>query len=97
MDVRYLTPAREEFLAALEFYEREAPGLGAEFDAELVELERRIQSYPSSGVPYRHGTRRALLQSFPFSVIYEIGRNEIVIVALAHQKRRPDYWVDRIR
>ena len=97
MEVRYLTPAREEFLAALDFYEREAPGLGAEFDAELVELEQRIQALPSSGVPYRHGTRRALLQSFPFSVIYQVGRNEIVIVALAHQKRRPDYWVDRLR
>ena len=34
MRVRYLVPARDEFLAALEFYENEAPGLGAEFDAD---------------------------------------------------------------
>jgi plasmid stabilization system protein ParE len=97
VEVRYLTPAREEFLAALDFYEREAPGLGADFDAELSELEQRIQSHPHSGAPYRHGTRRAILQSFPFAVIYDISQNEIVIVALAHQRRHPDYWADRMR
>lgn len=99
MRVRYLTPAREEFLAALEFYETEAPGLGAEFDAEVQELESRLRSHPRSGAPYSGDTRRALLRSFPFSMIYEVLPNEILAVAIAHQRRRPDYigeagWAD---
>jgi toxin ParE1/3/4 len=94
--VRYLPPARDEFLAALEFYEREAPGLGAEFDEELSDLERRLVEHPNSGAPFRHGLRRALLSSFPFAVIYRVMHDEILIVAVVHHSRRPEYWKDRL-
>ena len=95
MRIRYLTPARDEFLAAVEFYEGEAPGLGSEFDAELQEVERRLLAHPESGAPFDTGTRRALLSSFPFSVIYELSADEILVVALSHHRRDPGYWQSR--
>jgi hypothetical protein len=35
-------------------------------------------------------------QRFPFNIFYLPGESEIVIVAVAHQKRRPDYWFSRV-
>jgi plasmid stabilization system protein ParE len=96
VQVRYLTPARDEFLAALEFYEREAPGLGADFDAEVREVGSRLVEYPNIGSPFGDGTRRVLLQGFPFSLIYEVAASEILVVAVAHHRRRPNYWRDRL-
>ena len=96
MRIRYLTPARAEFLAALEFYEKEAPGLGAEFDAEIADVENRLLQHPGSGAPFGEGTRRAILRSFPYSVIYHVAAEEVLIVAVAHQRRRPDFWKGRL-
>lgn len=45
VEIRYLPPAQDEFLAALEFYESEAPGLGAEFDEEVREVEARLSDF----------------------------------------------------
>jgi hypothetical protein len=43
------------------------------------------------------GTRRCLIAKFPYGVIYHYSpeQDEIVIVAIAHLHRRPDYWVSR--
>ena len=38
------------------------------------------------------GTRRILLDRFPFTIDYRVTSNTLNIVAVAHQKRRPGYW-----
>ena len=48
--------------------------------------------YPS----YLHGTRRVLLKKFPFFIVFLDWQDEIYIVAVAHAKRRPGYWVRRV-
>jgi plasmid stabilization system protein ParE len=93
--IRYLPPAQDEFLAAFDFYESEAPGLGVEFDEEVREVEARLEIFPESGSPFTRSTRRILLRSFPFAVIYTAGREEITVIAVAHQRRRPGYWSER--
>jgi plasmid stabilization system protein ParE len=45
---------------------------------------------------YLHGTRRFVLQRFPFSVIYLEDPHGVYIVAVAHGKRKPDYWKKRM-
>jgi hypothetical protein len=35
------------------------------------------------------------VRSFPFSVVYRLRPEEIVILAVAHQKRKPGYWRGR--
>ncbi len=95
MIVRILTPAREEFLEAAAFYEREAVGLGAEFIDEFDHAVRLIAANPHLG-PHFEGTfRRKLLRRFPFQLIYEVTAEEVLLVAVAHLRRRPGYWRDR--
>ncbi len=95
MDVRFLTPARLEFLEALSFYESRAPGLGADFLDELERSVESIASNPSLGASFEGGTRRVLLRRFPFGIIYEILSDHVLVVAVAHHRRRPGHWRDR--
>lgn len=93
----FLPEAEEEMNEAARFYERRKKGLGLEF---LNEVERTIASilaHPRSGPAISPSIRRRIVHRFPFGVLYAIhSEKKIVIVAVAHLKRRPGYWKDRI-
>lgn len=98
MIVRTARPASEELAEAVRWYERQRPGLGGDlFDAVATSFSR-IESDPELGTPISPDrlTRRVLVNRFPYQVVYRIRANEIVIVAVAHLKRHPRYWTDRI-
>lgn len=97
MTVRVLTPAREEFSEAAAFYESEAVGLGAEFIDEFERVVDLIASNPEIGLQYQAGTRRKLLRRFPFQIVYEIHLDHLLVVAVAHHRKLPGYWRDRLR
>ncbi len=100
--LRIHAEAAEEAAEAVAWYERERPGLGAEFeqaiDAALDLLEEEI--VPLTSVPGRaetRGVKRLVLRRFPYSVIVREYDSEILVVAFAHHARRPRYWRDRVR
>ena len=95
LDLEYLEEAVVEAAAAAEWYAARSAAAAAGFEAELAEAESAIHALPSAWPPYDYGTRRYLLRRFPFSVIYRIEPNRILIVAVAHGRRRPGYWRDR--
>lgn len=97
MRVRLLTPAREEFLEAAAFYEREAAGLGAEFIDEFENAAQLLTSSPHLGSRFEGNVRRKLLRRFPFQLIYEVTPDGVLVVAVAHLSRRPGYWRERLR
>jgi len=66
--------------------------LGEVATAAESAIVRRPEAWPS----FEHGTRRYLLRRFPFSVVYRIEPTRIVIVAMAHFRRRPGYWRSRL-
>lgn len=90
---RFLPCAEDEKIEAAEFYEARAEGLGAEFLDDVDRVIKIVREHPHAGFQLPGGLRRAILHRIPFSVIYAEGRSEIVIVAVAHQKRRPGYWM----
>lgn len=55
-----------------------------------------IVSSPQRWPVYLHGTRRYLLNNFPFSIVYLDDPDSIRIVAIAHHKQRPGYWKSRL-
>lgn len=77
------------------WYRRESAALN--FDASLKEAYSRLRRFPLACPPYLHGTRRALLKEFPFAVVFRDLPRSIQIVAVAHAKRRPGYWLKRLR
>jgi plasmid stabilization system protein ParE len=96
MKVVFLTPAREELEAAAEFYEEQAEGLGIDFLAEVEHALDGLCGTPEMGPHFVDDTRRLLLSRFPYQLIYLIDRALIVIIAVAHVRRKPGYWRNRI-
>ena len=96
LPVRNLKPASEEFSAAVGWYEKQRSGLGAEFFDAVVHSVSLVKAQPEMGTLSKdRRTRRVLVQRFPYEVVYQVLEDEIVIVAIAHSKRRPNYWKNR--
>lgn len=77
------------------FYEGKSVGLGSEF---LNDVERSIQKIcdnPLLGHKETERIRRLILVRFPYSIFYLEEDGEILILSVAHQKRRPGYWKNR--
>ena len=96
-EVPFLPAAEDEFLEAVAWYEADRAGLGAEFLAEVERATRRIVSFPEHGSPYLAGTRRIVLGRFPYSVVYWPDADDLLVVAVAHSRRKPGYWRSRVR
>jgi toxin ParE1/3/4 len=87
--------AEIEINEAADFYDLENPGLGSVF---LDEVERGLESilnFPDAFENVRGGVRKKLLTRFPYTLVYSVRDNEIRLLAVAHQKRRPFYWRSR--
>lgn len=99
--VRVLQSAAEEAVEAVAWYERERPGLGADFfralEAALDLLQADVVPLtPCSGKAAAAGARRIILKRFPYDVVVIEHAAEIIVVAVAHHARKPGYWRERL-
>ena len=89
-----LTPQAElELLEAVAFYNDKSEGLGKDFNREFEAGLADIESFPEFWGNVGRGFRRKLLNRFPFGLIYKVQDNSILIVAVMHTSREPDYWL----
>ena len=95
MNVSFLEVAASEFNDAFKYYESEQPGLGTRFKTEVTRAVSRISEHPLAYQILSERTRRCLIAKFPYGIIYQHKENEIIIVAVAHLHRKPDYWLLR--
>jgi hypothetical protein len=93
---RYHPLAVRELAKAAKRCDRDRPGSGAGLLDEVNVTAGRIAEAPREGSPYLYGTRRFVLQRFPFSAVY-LMLVQGYIVAIAHHKRKPGYWRRRLR
>jgi plasmid stabilization system protein ParE len=96
MRVRFLTAARDEFREGVRYYDNQRDGLGAEFREQVRAAVERIRQFPEAWHPLSERTRRCLVHRFPYGVVYEVRGEEILIVAVAHLHREPEYWAQRL-
>jgi len=96
MRIRFLETARIELDDAIEYYNYEVPGLGDAFLTEVLSALDRIGKYPEAWQPSSKRTRRCQIRRFPYGIMYQIRKDEILVVAIANLHRKPDYWKDRI-
>ena len=96
MKVRFLTPAEIEMFEASVYYEMQAYDLGANFLDIIEEAVADIAEYPDTWPVIDYGIRRRIVRRFPYSILYRIHTDEIIIVAIMHQKQKPGYWIDRL-
>ena len=95
MKVALLPPAQLELDEAFAWYESQVVGLGYGFLDELNRAVRLAATFPALYQQINPVIRRCLLNRFPYGLIYGVDDEMIVIVAVAHIKRLPNYWLDR--
>ncbi len=96
MRTRFLQIARRELDDAVDYYNRERPGLGYEFLWEVLFAIDRIKQFPQAWQTFYEDARRCIVRRFPYGIIYVQEKDVIVILAIAHLHRNPDYWIDRL-
>jgi plasmid stabilization system protein ParE len=80
---------------AVAWYAARNEQVALQFVQELDRAIVRIAEAPHRWPPYLHGTRRIRLARFPFLIPYREDHFRILIVAIAHAKRKPGYWKER--
>ena len=96
MSVRLLESAQVELDDAIAWYASQAPGLGDAFLIETLKTLKLIEQYPKAWHPLTQQVRRCRLRRFPYSVVYAQEGSDLLVLAVAHQHRKPDYWRARL-
>jgi plasmid stabilization system protein ParE len=96
MSVRLLESAQVELDDAIAWYASQAPGLGDAFLIETLKTLKLIEQYPKAWHPLTQQVRRCRLRRFPYSVIYAQEGSDLLVLAFAHQHRKPGYWRTRM-
>ena len=93
--------ARAELRSAALWYDERRPGLGDEFISEVSAALGRIGDAPESYPPWPHSRaagpliRKATIQRFSYAIAFEEHEQHLLVLAVAHAKRRPLYWLRR--
>ena len=97
-EVRFHPDARSELLDAATYYEEQADGLGGQFIDEAQRVAVLLAESPRLGAPVagQASLRRWPLRRFPYYVIYQPAEGALVVLAVAHERRRPRGWSGRV-
>jgi plasmid stabilization system protein ParE len=95
--VRYHQGAAADVKSAVAWYRGRSPKAAADFVEELERAVDTIREAPERWPMGENNTRRFLLWRFPFTIIYSEQEAVIVIWAVAHTSRRPEYWARRLK
>lgn len=92
-----LPGATAELEQAVAWYEERELGLGERLYVAFQEARLFIRRNPKAGTPFDFGTRKWRAPGFPYKIIYVELPDQILIVAIANDSRRPGYWHHRMR
>lgn len=89
--------AFDEIEESKKYYNLQKSDFGLDFKGDVFNAINNIASYPNLYPIIDVDIRRCLLHRFPFSIFYTIKQDTVVILTVAHQHRKPNYWADRIK
>lgn len=96
MQVLFSPQAQAEFEDAARYYDEQRQGLGDELRQEMRNFLSRLRQTPLSFPVEGGDIRRLILARFPYKLLYSVESDYIYVIAVAHRRRSPDYWIDRI-
>ncbi|HVB47629.1 MAG TPA: addiction module protein [Burkholderiales bacterium] len=74
----------------------DSAGLGDAFVLETISAFEQIRRFPEPWQPLGAGMRRCRVRRFPYGLIFAKDERDILILAVAHTHREPDYWRTRV-
>jgi toxin ParE1/3/4 len=93
--VKFHGDAEKELIAAAAYYENQKPTLGRRFLISIQDAINRVLINPDLYPIVDSNVRRCLVRTFPFGIIFREFHDRIVILAIMHLHRDPDYWKKR--
>jgi hypothetical protein len=96
MDYSFHPDADKEVDEIVDYYDGVEDSLGDEFFSELQNAITRVLRLPDAWQMVWPSARRCLLSRFPYQLVYQERPDGILIVAVMHLHREPNYWVDRL-
>ena len=97
MNVEFHPEAAAEVIEAYQWYFERSENAADRFQKELDRAIEYIGDYPDRYARHDHGTRVFLLRRFPYLVIYKEYDEQIIVIAVAHDKRKPGYGRRRLK
>lgn len=93
--------ARQELFDAVVWYDDQERGLGDRLADELAAGVQLIREWPDAAPLYRGRSRTPPIRAkgidvFPYRIVYVVRDDEVIVVAYAHERRRPGYWRKRL-
>ena len=96
MRLEYHPSTAADLNRAIDFYDRQRPGLGAECRVEVYEAIDKIRESPQRYRIVEGDVRRCIVRRFPFSILYRfIGNDLIRILVIRHHRQRPGFGQTR--
>ena len=101
LSLSYHPEALAELEADAVWYEEREPGLGFALFAEVERVAHGPAESPSTwplfpAVRPSLAVRRRVLRRFPYVLAFKVHGDVLVVVAVAHARRRPGYWLHRV-
>ncbi|MGI9068072.1 MAG: type II toxin-antitoxin system RelE/ParE family toxin [Pyrinomonadaceae bacterium] len=96
MKVEFHPEADQELTEAKRWYRKRSQLAARAFATDINNALQDISVSPHRWPETTLGERRLVLSRFPFSILYRVRENVVFITAVAHQRRRPGYWRNRI-
>ena len=91
-----VNPEAEADLAdARAWYDGKRPGLGDDFLHRVEDALSSIERHPELRGQLFGELRGALVERFPYAVIYRIDDDQVTVVAVYHTSRNPRGWQGR--
>lgn len=88
--------ALAEFNGAKAYYALKSAELEEAFADSVRQGLRLVLAQPASGRIEFEDVRRVILKRFPYKLLYIIEVDHLLVVAVAHQRRQPEYWLNRV-
>jgi len=97
MNVKILQSAESEIAEAMDYYNKQFPGLGYEFASEVRKCINTIISFPKAWIKFQDEIRKYIINRFPYAILYEVKKDMIIIFAVMHLKMNPQRWENRLK
>ena len=95
MEIEFHPDAVSEIREATLYYQAQQVGLGERFLSAVQESLTRISNFPESFPIVISSVRQFKVAHFPYAIVYRLQVNYIQVIALAHSRRKPQYWSRR--
>jgi plasmid stabilization system protein ParE len=92
INVGLVAGAEADLIDAAIFLEHQLRGLGVRFTAAVGRSLERLAENPNHGTALGLSYRKLRVRRFPYNLIYRIEPDGVLVVAVAHHRRKPDYW-----